>query len=160
LVEIIVFKNAFLIDGTGKDTVENGMVVVEGNKILDVGSKKDVNIPKDAKVFDVAGKTVMPGLIDAHLHLYNLDDPSEPCYPMWTSYVTTLLRMNPCDVTLYCAKNAKMLLDAGFTGCRDLAGFSNWDNIEVVALRNAINKRVVPGCRIKVAPQVMVLQAA
>ena len=56
-------------DGISPETViDNGVVVVRGNKIVAVGKQGQVTIPKGAEVVDVTGKTVMPGLIDAHAH--------------------------------------------------------------------------------------------
>ncbi len=51
-----------------QEVIENGVVVVEGNKILAVGTQSDVTIPKGAEVQDVTGHTLIPGLIDAHAH--------------------------------------------------------------------------------------------
>jgi len=52
----------------GTEVIENGVVVVEGNKIISVGKKGEITIPSDAKIIDTTGKSVMPGLIDAHAH--------------------------------------------------------------------------------------------
>ncbi|MDH5199522.1 MAG: hypothetical protein OEW93_01440 [Candidatus Bathyarchaeota archaeon] len=57
-----------LIDGTGSEPLEGSVVVVEGNKIRAVGRKGDVDVPSGAEVLDASGKTVMPGLIEAHTH--------------------------------------------------------------------------------------------
>jgi len=64
----VAFVGGKVITMEGKQVIENGVVVVEGNQIKAVGTKGQVNIPSGAKVIDVAGKTVMPGLIDAHAH--------------------------------------------------------------------------------------------
>jgi Tol biopolymer transport system component/imidazolonepropionase-like amidohydrolase len=53
--------------GTG-EVIENGVVVVEGNRIQAVGAAADVAVPHDAKVFDVSGHTIIPGLVDVHAH--------------------------------------------------------------------------------------------
>jgi imidazolonepropionase-like amidohydrolase len=52
----------------GPEVVENGTVVIEGNRIRAVGAKDQVAVPAGARVFDVTGKTVLPGLIDVHWH--------------------------------------------------------------------------------------------
>jgi Tol biopolymer transport system component/imidazolonepropionase-like amidohydrolase len=49
--------------------VDNGVVVIDGNRILDVGSASAVTIPSDAQRIDVAGRTIIPGIIDAHAHV-------------------------------------------------------------------------------------------
>lgn len=64
----VVFKNARIITMKGNEVIENGMVVVEGNKIISVGKTGDVIYPASAYVLDCKGKTLMPGLIDAHAH--------------------------------------------------------------------------------------------
>ncbi len=51
-----------------QEVIEGGVVVIDGNKIVAVGKADDVSIPKGAQVIDVAGKTIIPGLIDAHAH--------------------------------------------------------------------------------------------
>ena len=63
------FVGARLIDGRGGPPVENSAIVVRDGVIMAVGASSDVEIPDDARVFRLAGKTVMPGLIDAHVHI-------------------------------------------------------------------------------------------
>lgn len=65
----IAFTNARIITMNGNEVIENGTVVVEGNKIRSVGS--DVEIPRNAKVIDASGKTIMPGIVDVHAHIGN-----------------------------------------------------------------------------------------
>jgi imidazolonepropionase-like amidohydrolase len=64
-----VLKGARIIDGTGRAPIENGVIVVQGNKITAVGPAAQVKVPKDAHAVDLTGRTVMPGLITAHSHL-------------------------------------------------------------------------------------------
>ena len=61
--------NAVIIDGTGGTPIENGTVLIRGDRIASVGVSDSVAVPADARVIDVAGKTVMPGLADMHVHL-------------------------------------------------------------------------------------------
>lgn len=63
----IAFTNARIITMNGDQVIEKGTVVVESNKIIAVGS--EVEVPSDARVIDVAGQTIMPGLVDVHAHL-------------------------------------------------------------------------------------------
>ena len=53
----------------GDQVIEKGSIIVEGNKIVAIGEASEVEIPKGAKVYDVAGKTIMPGMVDAHAHI-------------------------------------------------------------------------------------------
>lgn len=65
----IAFTNARIITMNGDEVIESGTIVVEGNKIIAVGA--DATIPDGAKIVDASGKTIMPGLVDAHAHLGN-----------------------------------------------------------------------------------------
>lgn len=65
----IAFTNARIITMNGDEVVENGTIVIEGNRITAIGT--DVEIPNNAKVVDASGKTIMPGIVDAHAHLGN-----------------------------------------------------------------------------------------
>lgn len=64
----IALTGARLITMRGEEVIENGVVVIDGNRIVSVGSNEKVNIPSDARRIDVTGKTIMPGLIDVHWH--------------------------------------------------------------------------------------------
>src|SRR5260370_34091274 len=65
--QTIVLKSARMFDGKSKSLIPNGVVVVQGDKIVDVGS--NVAIPSDAKVIDLGDMTLSPGFMDAHTHL-------------------------------------------------------------------------------------------
>lgn len=64
----LVITNARLIDGTGKPPVSSAVIIITGDKFVAVGHKGKVKIPAEAEIIDVGGKTVIPGLIDAHVH--------------------------------------------------------------------------------------------
>jgi imidazolonepropionase-like amidohydrolase len=66
--EVLVIAHGTIIDGTGRNPVPNGVVVMRGDRIVAVGRPADIIIPARAKVIDVAGKTIMPGIINAHVH--------------------------------------------------------------------------------------------
>ncbi len=65
----IAFTNATIITMEGDEVIENGTLVVTENKITQLGTSDAVSIPKNAKVYDVSGKTIMPGIVDAHAHV-------------------------------------------------------------------------------------------
>lgn len=65
----VAFTNARIITMQGDRVIEAGTVVVNGNRIVAVGNRDEVVVPKGAKVIDTSGKTIMPGLIDAHGHI-------------------------------------------------------------------------------------------
>ena len=62
----------------GDEVIENGTIVIDQNKITAIGKVDGVNIPADAKVYDLAGKTIMPGIIDVHAHLHPSPDGVSP----------------------------------------------------------------------------------
>lgn len=64
----LAFVGARIVTMKGDEIIEDGVIVVDGNRITAVGPKASVAIPKDAKRFDVAGATIIPGLVDVHAH--------------------------------------------------------------------------------------------
>jgi len=125
-----------LIDGKNKEQLQQVTVVVEANKItsLDKGFTKP---GKDDKLIDLSKKTVMPGLIDMHVHL-----ESE------TSKDALLKRftLNDADIAFQSTVYAKKTLMAGFTTVRDCGGSG-----VNISLRNAINAGTVIGPRVLTA---------
>ena len=65
----IAFTNARIITMEGDEVIENGTIVINKNRIEQLGASSSISIPKSAKVFDVSGKTIMPGIVDAHAHV-------------------------------------------------------------------------------------------
>ncbi|GIV43039.1 MAG: hypothetical protein KatS3mg035_0162 [Bacteroidia bacterium] len=63
-----VFKNANIITMEDSVVISKGVIVVKDNKIEAVGKEEEIQIPKDAQVFDLEGKYIMPGIIDVHAH--------------------------------------------------------------------------------------------
>lgn len=68
--ETIAFTGARVIDGTGKAPIANGVVVVTDGKIVAVGTRARTPVPAGATRIDVTGKTIMPGIVNAHGHLF------------------------------------------------------------------------------------------
>src|SRR5438105_1915924 len=82
---ILVLEGATLIDGTGRGPIADAVVVVEGSRIKAVGTKGQVSYPPNATVVTLRGRTILPGLIDGHVHL------REYQLPMFLPYgVTTI----------------------------------------------------------------------
>ncbi len=72
--QTIAVTGATIIDGTGRDPIRNGVLVITNGKITAVGPAGSVNVPASTRTIDAGGKFVIPGLMDANLHLYlNLD---------------------------------------------------------------------------------------
>ena len=66
---VTVFEGARVIIGDGRAPIENAAFIVSGNRITQVGRAGDVKVPANAKRVNLAGKTVMPMIIDTHTHL-------------------------------------------------------------------------------------------
>src|SRR5215472_13383663 len=65
----MVILGGTLIDATGRRPIENAVIVIEGERIKAVGRQGDVTYPKDSRIINMKGKTLLPGLIDGHCHL-------------------------------------------------------------------------------------------
>jgi imidazolonepropionase-like amidohydrolase len=121
-----------LIDGVANAAQTEMTIIIEGNKITDI--KKGYQMPPSgAKLIDLKNRTVMPGWIDAHVHL-----SSETSRNRYSEGFT----LNPEDFAFRSVGYAERTLMAGFTTVRDLGGNT------AVSLRNAINGGYIRGPRI------------
>jgi len=75
---IVALKGARIISMKGDEVIEKGTILTDGNKITAIGNADAVNIPANAKVIDVSGKTIMPGIVDVHAHLRTSPDGISP----------------------------------------------------------------------------------
>ena len=139
--QIRVIHFGKLIDGKGK-VILNAVVIVKGDRIVKVGTEKDIDIPPAAETIDLKAYTAIPGLIDAHTHMTYYWDKTPGTTP-WGQ----LGSLGPA-VTVYLAKeNARKALESGVTTVRDLGSFDNMD----FAMRNLINRGAMEGPRMFVA---------
>ena len=69
--DVVVISGATVIDGTSRNPIRGAVIVIEGNRIKQVGAKNRIKLPKNAQALDVRGKFVIPGLADMHQHLGN-----------------------------------------------------------------------------------------
>jgi len=105
----VLFRNARIFDGKSADCEEGMSVLVESDRIREVARK--LKAPKGAQSIDVGGRTLMPGLIDAHMHAYASD--------------VNMFRVEAARATYRAAHAVRMLgfmLDCGFTTVRDVGG--------------------------------------
>src|ERR1044071_3354405 len=65
----LVIQGGTLIDGTGRAPLDDAVIIVEGERIKSVGKRSEISAPRGARIIDVKGKTILPGLIDGHCHL-------------------------------------------------------------------------------------------
>jgi imidazolonepropionase-like amidohydrolase len=129
----ILFKNVNVLDCTGAPPFA-GQVLVEGNRIKAVAPQGTPIAADGAQAVDGGGATLMPGLIESHSHLTFLDTPD----------LEGLGFVPPEEHTLRSIRNARKMLDQGFTGCNSAA--SAKARLDVV-VRNAINAGEFPGPR-------------
>ncbi len=142
--QTIVLKAARIFDGKSKALIPNGVVVVQGDKIVDVGS--NVAVPGDAKVIDLGDMTLSPGFMDAHTHL-TLDFSGD-----FNKRRLEQLDLNVSEQAIRAVGYARTTVEAGFTTVRDVGSrFVSSREFVDVALRNAINKGVIIGPRMLVA---------
>ncbi len=127
-----------LIDGFGSDPIKNSVVIIEGEKIISVGTITDTPIPSNAEVISTEGMTVLPGLWDMHVHTM-INGHAD--YDYWDRTYPPLLK----DVIM--PSSAHQLLMAGVTSARDLGGPLE----ESIAVRDAINKGEIPGATLYVS---------
>lgn len=122
-----------LIDGKNKQTQSQVTIIVEGNKIVSV-EKGFTKATNNDKIIDLSTKTVMPGLIDMHVHLEN-ETSKDALVKRFTQ--------NEADIAFQSTIYAKKNLMAGFTTVRDCGGSG-----VNISLRNAVNAGIVIGPRI------------
>ena len=134
-----LFTNVRILDGTGANPY-SGSVLVQGNRIRQVGRSTAPISPAGATVIDGAGATLMPGMCEAHTHF------------SWNDAATlgAIQAMPLEEHVLWCAKVAKRYLEAGFTSC--LGAACAKPRLDVVT-RNAINSGQIPGPRYLAASQ-------
>ena len=135
---IVAIRAGTLIDGTGAPPVRNAVIVVRGDRIEAAGAA--VRIPAGARVIDWSRYTILPGFIDAHVHLASR--------PLGVGdFVHRGVTDDEGDDALWGATNARATLLAGFTTVRDV-GSGTFANI---ALMHAIDAGRVPGPRMVAA---------
>jgi len=121
-----------LIDGTLNQPIQDSVILIDGERIVAVGTVKSLPVPADAKRVSTEGMTVLPGLWDMHVHLM-LNGHSD--YTHWDRTYPSKLR----DVIM--PASAKQLLLAGVTGARDLGAPLD----DSIAVRDAIRAGRIPG---------------
>lgn len=127
-----------LIDGYGGPPIHDSVILVSGNTITAVGTQQDTQVPAGATVIDADGHTVMPGLIDLHVHF---DIIGHGNYDHWFANYETRMRSDVLPTA------ARIMLNAGVTSVRDLG--TDIDN--AFWMREQINSGAMPGPRTFIA---------
>ena len=131
----LIIKNGTLIDGSGKAQVANGAIIVEGNTIKHVGSAQAVGEKRPGDtVIDAAGKTIMPGMIDGHVHISS----HQGALP------SVRFTSTPEFATLWAARIVGRVLRSGVTGISVPGGKFYAD----VTVREAVDGGLLEGPRI------------
>ena len=130
----LALVGGMLLDGYEVPPVHHAAILIEGNKIVEVGRAAEMSIPSDATVIDTSGRVMMPGLIDLHAHLMILGHGN---YARWFPWLAEHGAQRVMEVS------AKQLLMAGITSAVDLAGPLE----ESLAVRDRINRNEIPGPR-------------
>jgi len=127
-------RSARVIDGTGR-TIERATVFIREATIAAVGSDRELSLPRGATKIDGRGLTLLPGLIDCHVHL---------CLGAEPDVVDAITRETPTLTLLKSSQAARLTLEAGFTTVRDVGSRDH----SIFALQRAIETGLVPGPRI------------
>ena len=127
-------KSGLLLDGTGQQVVSSGIVVVKEDRIVAAGSESEVTLSENIPVVDVGDRTMMPGLIDAHVHMLSTGGVSSG---------EESRAMNNHEALLQGAQNALMAIRSGLTAVRDCGD----RDFLSLTLRDSVAKSVMPGPR-------------
>jgi len=127
-----------LVDGYGSTPIQNSVILIQGEKIVAVGTMETLAVPANAEVISTEGMTVLPGLWDMHVHTM-INGHAD--YAYWDKTYPPLLE----DVIM--PSSAEQLLMAGVTSARDLGGPLE----ESLAVRDRINAGEIPGATLYVS---------
>jgi imidazolonepropionase-like amidohydrolase len=136
--ESIAILGATIIDGTGHDPISNAAIVIEGGRIKAVGPRDAVLVPQVASVIHADGKTLLPGLIDCHVHL-----SVEAGMNMMRRMMTP-----PSLGLMHAVPNCKVTLEGGITTVRDAGGTP-------AGVKMAVERGMFPGPRMLVAVTIL-----
>src|SRR5512142_3131455 len=140
-----------VFDATSEQAQPGWVVLVTGNRIAAVGPAAGVKAPSDARLIELPGMTLLPGLIEAHTHIFLHAYNETP----WNDQV---LKEAEAYRTIEAVRHCERTLLAGFTTIRDLgtegAGYAD------VAVQRAINEGLIPGPRLFVATRAIVATAS
>src|SRR6266550_1874153 len=137
----LALVGGMLLDGYETPPLHHAAVLIEGNKIVQMGPVSEVKIPAGTPVVDTSGLTMMPGMIEAHAHLSLIGHGDYARYFTWLEQHKAAL---PMERIMEIA--AKQLLMAGVTSAIDLSGYLK----ESLSVRDRIARGDIPGPRLQV----------
>src|SRR5215472_10935173 len=138
----VALVGGMLITGREEAPIHHAAIVIEGNRIVAVGPREQVKIPADATVIDTSNKTMLPGLIDTHVHLVIVGHGDYPRYFKWLDE-----HQKDYPLSRILDISAKQLLMAGVTSAVDLGA----PLPDIIDARERIKKGGVPGPRMYVS---------
>jgi len=138
----LALVGGMLLDGNDAPPIHHAAILIEGNKIVQIGPASEVKIPSDATVIDTSGQTMMPGMIETHAHLSILGHGE---YGRWFAWLSEHKAQFPAERVLEIS--AKQLLMSGITSAIDLGG----PLPESITVRDRIKRGEVPGPRMLVS---------
>src|SRR6201993_4625010 len=127
--QLVAIRAGRLFDSRSGNMLNNQIVLIKGDRITDVGA--NVQIPREARVIDLSSATVMPGMIDAHVHVNTGGN-------------------TPAQRAIIAVANAQTDLQAGFTTVADMDSRGGFNTVD---LRDSINSGLVMGPRMQVVGQ-------
>ena len=133
----VTIRSVRVIDGTGQ-TTERATVIIRGSTIAAIGSDRDLSPPRGTSKIDGRGLTLLPGLIDCHVHL---------CLGAEPDVVDAIAKEPPALTLLKSSQAARRTLEAGFTTVRDVGSRDH----SIFTLQRAIDEGLIPGPRIVAA---------
>ncbi|MBZ5553582.1 MAG: amidohydrolase family protein [Acidobacteriia bacterium] len=137
----VAIRCGHLLDVKSGAMLDHQTVLIEGERIAQVGKTQEIRIPAGVRVIDLGEATLLPGLIDTHVHLFLHPGPQD----------LQTLRETVAKRTIMAVRNAEADLMAGFTSERDLG--TEGAEAADVDLRNAIENGEIPGPRLQVSTQ-------
>src|SRR5258706_4508162 len=129
----IAIRAGRLFDSNAGKLLTDQVILIQGERIMAVGAPAQMQIPQGAQIIDLHAATVLPGLIDAHTHMFNTPRPG----------------MSREMSALIATQNTQADLRAGFTSVRDMSSHDN--GYADVDIRNAIDKGLIEGPRAQVS---------
>src|SRR5215471_6354183 len=127
--QVVAIRAGHLFDAKSGKMLDNQIVLIKGERITDVGA--NIQIPREATLIDLSGATVLPGMIDTHVHVVTGGE-------------------TPAQRAIVSVANAQTDLAAGFTTIADMDSRGGFNTVD---LRDAINEGLVQGPRMQVAGQ-------
>jgi imidazolonepropionase-like amidohydrolase len=132
--DLCLYQNAFLIDGSGQPADKAPkFMLVEGKRIQAIGRTSELACPTDAQIIDLRGMTLMPGMVDCHDHLADLEGGMQQRAGI------------PPSLAVFLAADAfKRTLRGGFTAIRDASGVD-------LGMKMAVDRGLIPGPHLKIS---------